>query len=423
MKLYWFYMLLYGIWEDCIYEDEATKEKVSKADDAVSRIRDIRNQHQKKGRQSITSFMWNARHSQATVAHDKVYSLLAMMPLEEAKFLRPDYTEPVNETFAKATYAAIRADKTLDILGWIPFRDAPGNKQKPHASSSEPDVGTKLGIWRNPELPSWAVDFTNVKYSLFDTQVRTMLQNVWDHTETDASYVTYPENGKLALKGCLIDNIDSSVQLQDTGRSPSSMDEEVLCDLLARASALAAEQDPINLFRLKDKRTSRDKDRKKKHSGSKDWYKRELEKKTKKNHSMDYLAHGLILWEETADSPPTFPNGYDNSFGLGLGRNDWYGHLEFYGRVTAGKAEIFFTEMGLVGVAPAGIREGDVVTVLDGARLPIVLSPRGERDEGEFVFRGYAYVHGCMERGYQNWHLRELHDKERKKRSQKFVIC
>jgi len=389
MKFYSFYIFLYGVWEDCIYEDEVAKEKVSKADDAVSRIRDIRNRHQKKGRQSITSLLWNARLSQAIVAQDKVYSLLAIMPLEEVEFLRPNCKEAVNETFAKATYVAIRGDKSLDILGWIPFRDAPENKQKANASSLEPDVGMELEIWRNPELPSWAVDFTNVKYSLFDTPANKMLQNVWDDAETDTSYVAYLGNGKLGLKGCFIDNIDTVIQLQETGRSPSSRDEEVLCDLLTRASASAAVQDVIGLFQLNDKRPSRDRDKKKKFSGSKDWYKLELEKK-KKDHSLDYLAHGLILWEETADFPPTFPSGYDNSFGLVLGQYDWYGHLEFYGKVTAGKAEIFSTKMGLVGVAPAGVREGDIITILDGAKLPIVLSPYGDRDEGEFIFRGYA---------------------------------
>ncbi|KAI1395689.1 heterokaryon incompatibility protein-domain-containing protein [Hypoxylon fuscum] len=428
MRFYWFYMILGGIWYDCIYEDKATKAKVSDADDAVMRIRDIRNRHRrKKEAPPVTSLMWDARQSQATVGHDKVYSLLAMMPEDEQKFLRPDYKEPIEETFTKATCAAIRADGTLDILGWIPFRDAPGEGQEATTGSSEPDIGTELKIWRTPGLPSWAVDFTNLKYSLFHTPAHTLLQNVWDEADTDAEYVKYLGGGKLALKGCLLDTIDTGVQLQELGNCPTPADEEVLCDLLARASASAASHDPKRLYPSpKDDKGSRDKykekDKRKGLSGSKSWYKQELEKKREEDHSLDYLAHGLILWEETAGFPPAFPSGYENSWGLALGRHDWYGHLEMYGRVMAGKAEIFSTKMGFIGVAATGIQEGDVVAILDGARLPVVLSPSEHGDKKDFVFRGYAYVHGTMKRGYQNWWLRELSDEEEKRRRQKFII-
>ncbi|KAL7626356.1 hypothetical protein AAE478_003128 [Parahypoxylon ruwenzoriense] len=432
MRWYWFYMLLYGIWEDCIYEETATKKKVSEADDAVSRIRDIKNRHQKKEEQPITALMWSARHSQATVAHDKIYSLLAMMPEEEAEFLRPNYEEPIEETFTKATCAAIRTDGTLDILGWVPFRDAPENEQGAgtNAGSSATDIGTELKIWRNPKLPSWAVDFTTLKYSLFHTSVGRLLENVWDEADTYADYVKYLGNGKLELRGCFLDTVEAGVQLEEIGNAPTPADEEVLCGLLARASDSAAEHNPVSLFSVGDKKPSENKDKEKKRerekkdkkkpsSFCKDWYKHELEKLKEKDAHLDYFAHGLILWEETADFPPAFPDGYEHSFGLALGRHDWYGHLELYGRAMAGKAEMFRTETGLVGVAPAGLREGDLVALLDGGRLPVVLSPRGD---GGFAFRGYAYVHGTMERGYQNWSLRELDDGERKKRRRKFVV-
>ncbi|KAI5867932.1 heterokaryon incompatibility protein-domain-containing protein [Durotheca rogersii] len=424
MRWYWFHMLLYGIWEDCIYEDEATKRAVSKADDAVVRIRSIRNRHQKKEEQPITSLLWNARQSQATVAHDKIYSLLAMMPASEAGFLRPDYKEPIEETFAKATCAAIRADATLDILGWIPFRAAPGaGENSSRTGLGDSDVGAQLRIWRNPRLPSWGVDFTNLKYSLFHTPVSTLLENAWEEADTDATYVQYLGGGRLALKGCLLDTIDASVQLEETGSSPSLADEEALCGLLARASTLAAEHDPARLFERGGGGSSREKkDRKKGASASKAWYRRELAKKREKDHQADYLAHGLILWEETADFPAAFPAGYEHSWGLALGRHDWYGHLEAYGRAAAGKAEMFCTGMGLVGVAPGGIRGGDTVALLDGARLPVVLSPREDGNEGEFAFRGYAYVHGSMRRGYQNWRLRGLEGDERRRRRRKFTL-
>jgi hypothetical protein len=60
------------------------------------------------------------------------------------------------------------------------------------------------------------------------------------------------------------------------------------------------------------------------------------------------------------------------------------------------------------GVAPSVVKEGDQVVILDGARLPIILSPNAE-DLG-WVFRGFVYLHGCMvsKRDGSVWSLRQL---------------
>jgi hypothetical protein len=74
----------------------------------------------------------------------------------------------------------------------------------------------------------------------------------------------------------------------------------------------------------------------------------------------------------------------------------------------SGAANLFMTECGMPGVAPAIVKKGDQAVVLDGARLPIVLSPHaGDHD---WVFRGFVYLHGCMvsERDGNTWSLRPL---------------
>src|ERR1700753_3595075 len=92
------------------------------------------------------------------------------MPPNVKRYLTPDYRESIARTFAKATFAVIASEGKLDILGWIKMPGNGANDNPEHSNQS---------LSRTPGLPSWSVDFGDIEYSLFDTPVRLVLQNIW----------------------------------------------------------------------------------------------------------------------------------------------------------------------------------------------------------------------------------------------------
>jgi hypothetical protein len=178
----------------------------------------------------------------------------------------------------------------------------------------------------------------------------------------------------------------------------------------------------MSLFQLHNRKIGQKNEKGKQNLVSKEGFQHMLKQQQMRDPSIDYFARGLFLWEEIAGCPPTYPSRYETSYSIT--KSWWYGHLEAYGCITAGKASFFNTSSGLIGVAPAGFQERDVVVILDGARLPIVLHPNeGLEDGGTFTFRGYAYVHGLMDQaGSRNWYLRELRDDQRVKRRGQFTL-
>jgi len=60
----------------------------------------------------------------------------------------------------------------------------------------------------------------------------------------------------------------------------------------------------------------------------------------------------------------------------------------------------FVTKNGLMGVGPDGMKEGDIIGILFGGRVPYVLRPVGDG----FRFVGECYVSGLMNgEAVQTW--------------------
>jgi len=51
------------------------------------------------------------------------------------------------------------------------------------------------------------------------------------------------------------------------------------------------------------------------------------------------------------------------------------------------------TTRGYVGLAPEDVKEGDVICILFGGKVPYALRPR----DGHYLFLGECYVHGIMD--------------------------
>lgn len=73
-------------------------------------------------------------------------------------------------------------------------------------------------------------------------------------------------------------------------------------------------------------------------------------------------------------------------------------YAEFTKRIfkACANRRLFVTGKGYIGLAPWNAREGDVVAVLLGGKMPYLLRPRGS-DCTDYTFVGETYVHGLME--------------------------
>ena len=60
------------------------------------------------------------------------------------------------------------------------------------------------------------------------------------------------------------------------------------------------------------------------------------------------------------------------------------------------------SQFGLLALVPAEAREGDLITIAQGAELPFLLRPVGQ-DKMQFV--GLCYVHGIMDGSAWDWHV------------------
>jgi len=386
ISLYWFETLLMGIRDDCNFENETSEKLFLTATNAIDGIRTI-GKSRLRNRESIAKSMWSSRHTAATNPLDKVYSLLALMPENTTDVIKPDYNDSMVETFAKATYAAIALDGNLDIMGWIKLpADGPSNQEQT--------------LKQNPELPSWSVDLLDIDYSLFDVRVRDFLLNIWANTSTSSQDAKYLSNGRLSLTGHSLDRIRFVTLFPEAASQPSAREQEALCAFFAQATRLSQEHNPKPLFdaKYKEQKTIRPQ------TTWEDWYRSKLDERWERERlDLDYLGECFLLWEQAV--------GFEKTV---IGRNglsgkwDWYHHLKRYGEIMSGGASLFMTQCGMPGVAPAVVREGDQIVILDGARLPIVLSPHAEGND--WVFRGFVYVHGCMasERDGSVWSLRRL---------------
>ncbi|KAI0545989.1 heterokaryon incompatibility protein-domain-containing protein [Xylaria curta] len=415
---YRFYKFLYMVHDDILFKHEADEEFMRQVLRAVEGIQGIRKRYwkekkdEKKPKTPLSWIIWRARQAQATQARDKVYSLLAMMPREIAAFLNPEYSEDIADTFAKATYYVIRADADLNILVWVPLRSRPNNTEE------EGERGGEMMVWKNPDLPgSWAVDFADLKYGLFHAAANGQ-ENFWRESSTRVEYLTYTSGRTLELEGYVLDTIRRCIDLPYGQSWGGAVDDEgVLYDFLAEALSLSRENNVRALFEVPERRSAEAKGESEGFIGSSDWVKDEVHKRWKKRRircPVDQLSDGLDLWDEVVG----FKHGHKS-------QDAWHHNLAVYSVRVASNAKIFSTTMGFVGVAPGVVENGDIVTLLDGARLPITLSPK-DQDDSQFTFRGYAGVHGAMESLYSyssKFTTRTFTVEEQVRRRQRFQIC
>lgn len=386
--------------EDPQYEDEVLKNLISQAERAVTNIQDIRKRYQHNDL-SVGMLMWRSRLTATKEPHDKVIGLLNLLPSRPRPLVTFNYAERLEVTYSKATFAIIKATGDLDALGGIKLT---------RGQADDHCIFKNRQFRRRMDIPSWAVDFADMDYSLFHTPPHGMLDTPWVRARPLAAGARRLDSGELILAGQVLDQVSCWTNLQWEGPNIHASKEalERVSEILSKASVRAVESDIGAIFSAR----KRQKNAKVLTRASQPWKDLMFDPKLAEEFHGDYLAHGFILWERAAGLSKTFTDGYKDASGKTIGPENWYGHIETYSHTMAGASTIFATECGLVGIAPSRIQEGDTVAMLDGARLPIILCP--STDDGHFTFRGFAYVQGAVMMGASYFYLRPLVDKNKR---------
>ena len=383
---------------------------------------------------TLSSILWK---TQATLPHDKVYSLLGLMQASEAQLIAPDYARPYFEVFATATHAAIASTRVFDTLSAVILNPAADANR---AKSESYDLDLAISVVRNQEQPSWCIDFLAFKRSystelpLFGFYSRFQGTSLAEQTRCE-------ENRRLLVWGrfcdkitAVVDDMDSHVagwyrqELEQTdvegseelqseqlkkgeekGEENTEEDSYSVANIVILSAIEVAEKiDPYAKFAEPHTPRRRVKFKEKLRG---DW-----------THEFSFL-NAFEVWQSCVG------HAGDGIMDDGQAVDQWKMHhisieneMASYARYVAGKLVLFTTTTGHIGIAPGGVNTGDTVVYLDGGKLPAVLRPRPGNEEG-FTFYGFAYVHGTMRLSLtseapDSFVLKDLCDREEYQRRQ-----
>ncbi|KAI0469635.1 heterokaryon incompatibility protein-domain-containing protein [Xylaria cf. heliscus] len=358
--------------------------------------------------QGVTYF----RHRDATNPRDKVYGLLGIV--NDAENISIDYDLPIEMVYEKSTREIITSSGKLDILVHltIPLR-------------TEKSPGDKSSIMKLPSwVPDWNSGFNTVVHPSFGTALRLRTLHLF---KACGPHLFKPLNGdkkgSLRLKGVVFDTVEkislSAVNVSKNevvwvirkdgisiveGNNPRITSDNMRKYLLMKViqewrNMAGIETEPERPYpsggTIMDAfwRTlclDISSKRRKSESGS------ELVRAVPEDqrvHDHFWLLSLLSLYDRPK-SDKLVDNPQNQLEGNTIGNNI----LEvFLGRW------LFFTKKGYLGLAPDGVKVGDMVCVLAGGHFPFILrraeAAGGDKPKAEAAFTmiGDAYVHGIMD--------------------------
>ncbi|OBT67383.1 hypothetical protein VE03_03077 [Pseudogymnoascus sp. 23342-1-I1] len=346
-----------------------------------SKVKTIQNQRAmtQAGRQSsLMDVLARFKGSGSTDPRDKIYGLLGLT--SQSRDIKVDYRKSVSEVYTEVTTVEINGSANLDIITQNPFqRDK--NPYSGHESSQ-----------RLPGLPSWVPDFSCNEYDDYSSQYSSILfaqRGIYSagNAECKVPCEVLPSH-TLRLHGTVIGRV-----------GPMLFNEWV-------------HSDPYN-------------------NAEPDWRLRNL-----------HTYKKLYLSDDVLESPATYINGEPESqafwrtlagdcvaypierlnekqvaaddkrfwrhMGEPLtGESRWY---SFYGDLDSGKMmdkmfiQWMFTksDTGLFLMVREGTREGDIIVVVDGGKVPLLLR-EVDGAKGEYIIVNAVYVHGFMDGEARKW--------------------
>ncbi|KAM0350539.1 hypothetical protein ACHAPU_003022 [Fusarium lateritium] len=300
----------------------------------------------------FTAHRW--RYREATDPRDKVYGLIGLVNRAHIPSINCDYALSTAAVFAKFTLDMLRSERSLSpLIGW---------RGESHAT---------------PGLPTWALDMVrpspliNWGCKFWEHYDRYHFSSADDSSELVLD--TLCNESVLCLKGIIVD----TVCLVDEG---IAVDEKVMLPNEDFVRVIERRQNILKDFveRSSDNLVS-DRDR--------------------KNAFWRTMLGDAITYDErvTRRAVPEDEDLFDQF----LNGCEWNDAAESLRSMVLNQS-FFITKSGLLGIGPPHIRNGDVVCVLLGGRVPFILRPvegdtKGFGDQEGFSFVGDSYVHSIMD--------------------------
>ncbi|KAF4993191.1 hypothetical protein FGRMN_6676 [Fusarium graminum] len=294
------------------------------------------------------------RYREATDPRDKVYGLMGLVNRAHVPSINCDYALSTTTVFTKFTLDLLRSERSLSpLLGW---------RGEPHAT---------------PGLPTWVLDMVRPSH-LVNWGCK-----FWEHYDryhffgTDGASElvlgTLCNESVLCLKGILLD----SVCLVDKG---IAVDERVILPNEDFVRVIERRQRVLKEFIEASPETLVTGD---------DW----------KNAFWRTMVGDALTYDERVTRRAVPEDA--RLLGQFLNSCEWNDAAESLRSMVLNQS-FFITKSGYLGIGPPHIRNGDVVSVLLGSRVPFILRPaEGDMtkigDEKGFSFIGDSYVHGIMD--------------------------
>ncbi|PVH70582.1 HET-domain-containing protein [Cadophora sp. DSE1049] len=300
---------------------------------------------------SLLDVLARFRYTLATDPRDKIFGLLGLT--SDGLGIITDYSLDVKAVFTDVAARLINHDQNLDLIcqsQWQSF----GNPE------------------RRQDLPTWVPDFTWPGKGKFLFAQR----GIFSAGRADCSVpVQFDSSGNLLLRGYLISSISSDKDAFEVltrdyhgiWRGPAEY--ETMIDWWTKAGFTDKEYSPTteDSFQAFWRTIAAD---------CRGPFVKRMVRLSTEDIAADQAALQAI--QERAEQPRDPPDPDDV-----FGRNDW---------------RFCLTDSKHFSMIPVGSEPGDILAVLDGAKVPIVLRPVPDDDAPQtFQVVGGAYVHGLMD--------------------------
>ncbi|OCK78373.1 HET-domain-containing protein [Lepidopterella palustris CBS 459.81] len=314
-------------------------------------------------RSAINRLLGYTDHFEATEPRDKIFALIGLGRQRDRQAFKTDYEKPVYNVFVDTTKYVIQSDDSLDILCMA----ANGNG-------------------KSPDLPSWVPNF-----ALNQNRIRSfMILREYCAAAGRGPEVSWEQPNRMRVCGAIIDEILATLDViglntQDELRNIENFATNALSRLFSPKEAHKRLHENGELWRT----LITDKDLRSKH------IKVPADRRLGVAYELFIGRYSSLSLDETQELKEALVKHGDEGLTPFLHPYDINYTRTFGARTEGGRERCFFiTRSGRLAVGPYDSKEGDLVSVLYGARVPFVLR---KADEETHHLVGECYVHGIMQ--------------------------
>jgi hypothetical protein len=287
---------------------------------------------------TLLQFLNDTRNCKSSDPRDKVFALLGMTPEAAEQALAPNYSTPTRDVFISLVKFLISRDKNLDVLCHV---------QNPTSVDG---------------LPSWVPDWSCPRTSRALGYPRPSKWYYKTALDSPAAVEFLPGSEILAAQGKAVDKISQVGPRYEMGAESSSPTLRQWQEI-----ALTVPRDPLG----KDQQTAF------------------LETLIA---SPPYAVNPFVQrFSASWTSEVLYERSVDDQ-SVDLHKASEAAIFQRQVNKACGGRRFFMTERGYIGLGPAELQHGQLVTVLLGGQVPFVLCEREER----VTLVGECYVHGFM---------------------------